>query len=120
MFCILKASTKQHQTHNIALTAPAAKFVVSLGADGRVRGQGDLSSVLETDKTLQSSFSKELEALKRDEEQVEDVVDAKNAQQQTETKGRLVVEEEVAIGHLGWPACVYTYTIFHLEFVLNF
>ena len=92
------------QTHNIALTAPVAKFVVSLGADGRVLDQGEVENVLAHDNTLQTLLSKELQTLKMDEERVEapeSVMDV----EKPKPSGQLVVEEDVAVGHLGWSAC---------------
>ena len=101
----LRANAERCQTHHIALAAPVAKFVVSLSADGRVTGQGDLASVLESDKSLQSSYSKELEALQKDEGRTGKVEGVEVTQKDAKAKGQLVVEEEVAIGHLGWSAC---------------
>ena len=43
----------EYQTHNIALTAPIADFVVSIGLDGIPHDVGsDISAALESDPVL--------------------------------------------------------------------
>ncbi|THH33272.1 hypothetical protein EUX98_g944 [Antrodiella citrinella] len=87
-------------THNIALTAPVADFVVSLSSDGRIISQGSLSSALAKDKTLQLEVNKEQQALEMEEQTVEETT----AEASAKPKGQLIVEEEVAIGRLSWSA----------------
>ena len=95
------------------MTAPVAKFVVSLSGDGRILNQGDLDSVLAKDKKLQSLVSKELQALKKDDERIEESKVAKDAQK-SKPNGQLVVEEEVALGHLGLSACTRCLSNLHI------
>ncbi|GBE88702.1 ATP-binding cassette transporter abc4 [Sparassis crispa] len=84
-------------THNVALASPISEFAVSLGLDGRIHSQGSLSKALEEDQELSAKF---VEELKVEEEIIDEHTDAK-AQQ---SDGKLFVSEEIAQGHVGWPA----------------
>lgn len=90
------------QTHNVALASTIAEFAVSLSSDGRILSQGQLSNVLAQDKALSSEYAIEKEALEEVEYEAEEVIPNKPS---TGSHGRLIVEEEISIGHLGWPAC---------------
>ncbi|KAK7681700.1 hypothetical protein QCA50_015047 [Cerrena zonata] len=92
-------------THNVAIAAPIAEFVVSIGSDGKIASQGSLSNVLAKDKKLFAEVEKENKALEEAEYDPLETeasldTDTKNAVQ----SGRLIVEEEVEIGHLSWGA----------------
>lgn len=97
------------QTHNIALAAPLADFVVSLSTDGRVLSQGDLFSALEKDKKLQAAANVERQVLEKDD-QVAALEGDEDKPDKLAKKlaGKLIVEEEVAIGHIGWSASMCT------------
>ena len=87
------------QTHNIALAGPIAEYVVAVSQDGCVSGQDSVASALEHDSKLAAEVAKEEEvATKADE--------AAPAINETAEKanGKLIVEEEVEIGRVGWPA----------------
>ncbi|GJE87809.1 multidrug resistance-associated ABC transporter [Phanerochaete sordida] len=88
-------------THNVALAAPIAEFVVSLGTDGRIKSQGSLSSALEKDARLAADAAKERLQLKKADETVDGT-----ESQGTDRKasGKLIVEEEVAQGNVSWAA----------------
>ncbi|CAE6535559.1 unnamed protein product [Rhizoctonia solani] len=92
-------------THNVAMVSEVADFVVSL-ANGRVVSQGCVSEVLRTS----AEFRAEVEEEKQIEEiaaQVTDEIDLVAVVPENENKkgdGRLILEEEVAVGHVGWPA----------------
>ncbi|KAF7340454.1 Multidrug resistance-associated ABC transporter protein [Mycena venus] len=85
-------------THNVALTRPIADFVVSFGADGRIRSQGSISKL---------SKREPLAAQIREDEQVLD-----KAQQEIDAgtpsakpaDGKLIVAEEIQLGHVGASA----------------
>ncbi|TCD61149.1 hypothetical protein EIP91_008843 [Steccherinum ochraceum] len=100
---LLRGRTVILVTHNIALASPVADFVVSLGTDGRVLSKGTLSSALAKDKTLQLEVNKEREALEKEEHTVEHT-EAEDTNPPKQPGGQLVVEEEVAMGHVGWSA----------------
>ena len=89
------------QTHNVAMAGPIADFVVSLGTDGRVMSQGSVADALKRNKRLRAALEKEQNV----EEKTEEVVDE---QAPVEVKkggdGKLVVAEEIAEGHVRWPA----------------
>lgn len=71
---------------------PIADFVVALGNDGRVLSQG---SLLDASK-------KDLDIFEREPEQE---ILFPNSESAKIKAGKLIVEEETAIGHVGWPAC---------------
>ncbi|THH30400.1 hypothetical protein EUX98_g3808 [Antrodiella citrinella] len=89
-------------THNVALTAPVADFVVALGPDGRILSQGSLSSALAKDKKLESDVTKERQAIELEEKNLDET--SVGQAPATKPKGQLIVEEEIALGHLGWSA----------------
>ncbi|KAF7321911.1 ATP-binding cassette transporter [Mycena kentingensis (nom. inval.)] len=106
---LLKNRTVILVTHNIALTSKIAGFVVSLGLDGRIRGQGSVSEVLAHDETLQKEMEKEekeLAAVEKTEAAISAVEGGEEAVEKKEKsdKGKLIVAEEIAIGHVGWSA----------------
>ena len=89
------------------MAAPLADFVVSLSTDGRVLSQGDLSSALAKDKALQAAVNKERKAIEKDDQVA--ALDAPQEEPDANIKklsGQLVVEEEVAMGHMGWSASI--------------
>lgn len=85
----LSIETECHQTHNIALVGPAAKFVVSIGSDGSISSQ-------ETDTNL-VDLEPEAEQLDNPES-TEDTV----ASEKVSSDGKLVVAEEIVQGHITW------------------
>ena len=99
-------SNDREKTHNVALTSSIADFVVSVGTDGRVHSQLSVSDALSTDNTL----LKELEAEKEAIDKAEHEPDAENSAKATQVDaaeyphGKLIAAEEIAEGHVGWPA----------------
>ncbi|KAI0791665.1 P-loop containing nucleoside triphosphate hydrolase protein [Abortiporus biennis] len=93
-------------THNISLATPIASFVVSLKG-GRIASQGSLENVLAQDgKLLEADLIQEKEELDSAQLKTTTNYSAKEPIKVPGTagKGKLVVEEEVAVGHLGWQA----------------
>ncbi|KAH9840299.1 uncharacterized protein C8Q71DRAFT_703286 [Rhodofomes roseus] len=86
-------------THNILLASPIADFVVALGANGTISSQGLIANALEHDKALATEVAKEEAEI----EKAEATVDEQVPEEATED-GKLVVEEEVTVGHVGWQA----------------
>ena len=83
------------------MAGPLAEFVVSLDTDGNIVSQGSVSDAIAKDATLQEEMKREEEAVELDE--IEDATtDDKPAD---EKKGKLVVAEEIAHGHVSWKAC---------------
>jgi hypothetical protein len=82
------------------MAGPLADFVVSLNTDGHIISQGSISDALAKDSKL-------VEEIKHEEEAVE-LVEAEEATADKaikEKKGKLVIAEEVARGHVSWHAC---------------
>ncbi|KAI8982789.1 multidrug resistance-associated ABC transporter [Trametes punicea] len=100
---LLRGRTVLLVTHNIAMAGPIADFVVSLGTDGRVASQGTLSKVLAKDKKLSEELAEEREEIQKAETEV-DHIDPDDEAAPKKSDGKLVVAEEIAEGHIGWPA----------------
>jgi ABC-type multidrug transport system ATPase subunit len=87
-------------THNIALAGPLASFVVSLGSDGRILSRGTVDDAIARDARLAQTLANEAKALQQDTEGDdlgEEVVTQKD-------DGKLMANEEVEEGHVGWDA----------------
>ncbi|KAJ6606137.1 P-loop containing nucleoside triphosphate hydrolase protein [Mycena vulgaris] len=85
-------------THNIALAQPIAGFVVSVGSDGRILSQGSISDALAKNRDLALEVVEEAKTLTLEEETVD------GSLENLQTSGKLVVAEEIAIGHVSWAA----------------
>ena len=95
----------------MTLVAPIAHFVVALTVDGRISSQGSLQSAIQKDDHL-------LDAEKADESSVDDTKKQMQTQK-TETDGadgKLIAEEDVLEGHVGWQACKYPCTSLSISF----
>jgi len=90
----------RHKTHNIALAGPVADFVVSLGKDGRILSQGTLSEALESNKALLKRIKAETAEVAKADETVDDV----HPEIPEGKGGKLIVKEEIAVGHVSWSA----------------
>ncbi|KAJ7497652.1 hypothetical protein FB451DRAFT_240230 [Mycena latifolia] len=97
---LIKNRTVILVTHNVAMTAKIANFVVSVTLDGRVHSQGSISDALAKDETLAKEVSKDQEIL----EAAKETVDTPAADESKVTKGKLVVAEEIELGHVSWTA----------------
>ena len=82
------------------MASPIADFVVALGTDGRVSSQGSIANALAHDKKLAAELAKEELEL----EKAEATVDEQTPEKAPKEDGKLVVEEEVEVGHAGWQA----------------
>ena len=89
------------QTHNVSMASPIADFVVALGTDGRITSQGSIANALEHDKKLAAEIAKEEAEIEKAEATVDELATNDPPKQDS---GKLVVEEEVAVGHVGWQA----------------
>lgn len=90
------------------MASPLADFVISL-ADGHVISQGSVSDALKKDNKLAEEFKHEEEALELEvTEEAEALGSTEDAAAPTRAKeGKLVVAEEIAVGHVSWQACEY-------------
>ena len=84
------------------MVRPLADYVISLH-DGRVSSQGSVADALAKDKELAAEVRVEEEIERKADELVDVVTDA------PKSDGKLILAEEVELGHLGWPACEYRY-----------
>ncbi|EMD39545.1 hypothetical protein CERSUDRAFT_150070 [Gelatoporia subvermispora B] len=89
-------------THNIGLTGRVADFVVAMSPDGHIAKQGSLAEVLESDPRLSEQMAEETREVEQAEHAV-DIVDLE-APAKESTSGKLIVEEEIASGHVSWSA----------------
>ncbi|KAG0697813.1 hypothetical protein DFH29DRAFT_984146 [Suillus ampliporus] len=89
-------------THNVAMASSVAHFVVSLGSNGQIVSQGSISEAIAKDDKFAAEVAKEQEVLAKEAEVVdtpeEPEADAKKSD------GKLVMSEEIAVGHVSWPA----------------
>ncbi|GJE99674.1 multidrug resistance-associated ABC transporter [Phanerochaete sordida] len=93
---LMKSRTIILVTHNLALTAPLAKFVVSLGPNGSIQSKGTVVDVLGATPGLAEEVAHEAEALELDASESE----TKDADPADTKDGKLIVPEEIAIGRV--------------------
>jgi hypothetical protein len=75
--------------------------------DGRVLQQGAVKEVLKHDPVVSAELKEENEVLKKVDEEV-DLPPGTTAPTAAKTDGKLIVAEEVALGHVGWaPSQLY-------------
>ncbi|EMD39554.1 hypothetical protein CERSUDRAFT_150095 [Gelatoporia subvermispora B] len=89
-------------THNVALATPIAHFVVSMGSDGRIASQGSLAKVLAVDRALSAQLAEGSIEIEKAEERIDESNPDESARKGSD--GKLIVDEEIAVGHVGWPA----------------
>ncbi|KAF8816575.1 hypothetical protein BYT27DRAFT_7127650, partial [Phlegmacium glaucopus] len=95
---LVKGRTVLLVTHNVALAAPIAQYVMSIGQDGTVRSQGieHFASTLPNDLSLIS------EAEQGPGRVIEGVKPTIKSNKPTD--GKLVIAEEIAEGHVTWKS----------------
>ncbi|KAJ7813135.1 P-loop containing nucleoside triphosphate hydrolase protein [Mycena olivaceomarginata] len=98
---LIKNRTVILVTHNVVMTSKIAEFVVSLGLDGRVHSQGSVSDALEQDEQLAEEVTKDQEILELAEKELDPITALDNPPKKD---GKLVIPEEIAIGHVSWKA----------------
>lgn len=92
--------SKAVQTHNVAMASSIAHFVVSMGSNGRIVSHGSISEAIAKDGKLAAEMAKEQEVLAKDAQVVDTPEEPK-----AKSDGKLVMSEEIAVGHVSWPAC---------------
>ena len=95
------------KTHNVALTAPLADFMVSL-RDGQVLQQGTVKEVLKRDPIVSAELREEKEVLKKVDEEV-DLPPGAMPPTAAHSDGKLIVAEEVALGRVGWAPSLWLF-----------
>ncbi|CCO37903.1 ATP-binding cassette transporter abc4 Short=ABC transporter abc4 [Rhizoctonia solani AG-1 IB] len=92
-------------THNIAMVGEIASFVVSLGSDGCIASQGSIDEAFRLNPKLKAETKKDEELERKDQETIDDSnTTDKGDENMKNTNGKLVAEEEVAEGRVGWAA----------------
>ncbi|KAG2070718.1 hypothetical protein BDR04DRAFT_1053972 [Suillus decipiens] len=84
-------------THNVAMASPVAHFIVSMGSNGQVVSHGSISEAMT--KELAAEMVEEQEVLAKEAQ----VIDAPE-EPKGKSGGKLVMSEEIAVGHVSWPA----------------
>ncbi|KZT67112.1 P-loop containing nucleoside triphosphate hydrolase protein [Daedalea quercina L-15889] len=98
-------------THNVAITKGLADFVVALRSNGKVSSRGSLSNVLEHDSRLAAEAAEEQALIDKTEEDIDETCPNEDREPARRSSGKLVIDEEVAVGHVGWSASKSTITI---------
>lgn len=87
----------------MALAGPIADFVVAMAPHGRIATQGSLARVLEDNYRLSKQMTEESKEIEEVEKEI-DAVDLGAADHKS-NGGKLILDEEIAEGHVGWSAC---------------
>ncbi|KAJ7145004.1 multidrug resistance-associated ABC transporter [Mycena crocata] len=96
---LLTGRTTLLVTHNIALAQPIAGFVVSVGNDGHILSQGTVSDALEKNLDLALEVADKAKMNSASEEEI-----IEESTDKPRISGKLVIAEEVDIGHVSWAA----------------
>ena len=84
------------------MVSPIADFVVDIGSDGHILSQGTLENALAHDSRLLKDVERETEELQKADQEI-DGEKPKDINAPSST-GKLVVAEEMELGHVGWRA----------------
>ncbi|KAG2065985.1 P-loop containing nucleoside triphosphate hydrolase protein [Suillus decipiens] len=84
-------------THNVAMASSVAHFIVSMGSDGQIVSHGSISEAMT--KELAVEMVKEQEVSAKEAQVVNTPEEPK-----AKSDGKLVTSEEIAVGHISWPA----------------
>jgi hypothetical protein len=79
-----------------------ADFVVSIGTNGRVVAQGTIQEVVGVDK----SISKKLQQAEAEIKIAEEEIDKPDETTQPKSSGKLIMAEEIEMGHVSWDSGV--------------
>ncbi|KAF8507383.1 P-loop containing nucleoside triphosphate hydrolase protein [Hysterangium stoloniferum] len=96
---LLRGRTILLVTHNVAMVAPIADFVVSLGNNGTIASRGSVNESLKKNGTL---LREAVESMEIADKAAETVDSTATANQIPRAGAKLVVEEEIAVGHVSW------------------
>ena len=98
---LIRGRTVLLVTHNLQLARTVADYLVLLRLDGTVDSRGPVEDVIRHDETLREAV-----AVAENSDEVEK--EAETAEPEDKKKaaaGKLIIAEEMALGHVGWPAC---------------
>ncbi|TFY61104.1 hypothetical protein EVG20_g7183 [Dentipellis fragilis] len=99
---LIRGRTLLLVTHNVAMAAPIADRVITVGLDGKVSSSDTVAEAIREDKDLSAEIKEEMEETEKALEEIDaedpEAPDAKKAD------GKLTVEEDIALGHISWDA----------------
>lgn len=102
---LLKGRTVLLVTHNVLLCTPIADYVISLGSDGKVVSQGTIDEALKKNHLLKAEVEAEEDELRHEgEAEYPERSDAIDVPDKSASGGKLIVAEEMAVGHVTWAA----------------
>lgn len=107
---LVKGRTVILVTHHVAMLAPVADFVVSIGSDGRILSQGQASDALKKDSKLAAEVEEDREIVEK-KEKVENLEDGDKPKDAKPT-GQLIAAEEIVEGRIGLPAFKFFFSMF--------
>lgn len=88
------------------MATPVADYVVTVGLDGRITAHGSVQDALAKNKELSAEVAEEVVAIEKDDA----TIDAEEPNEPAKkADGKLTVAEEIAEGHVSWPACKFLY-----------
>ncbi|KAG8877450.1 hypothetical protein FRB98_006684 [Tulasnella sp. 332] len=91
---LLRGRTVLLVTHNVAMTAPLADFVVSLGPNGSVTSQNTASETLHNNPVPLAEVEIAAKTLEREEGAIDE--EEKAIEKRDKLKGQLIAKEEIA------------------------
>ncbi|KAG8909039.1 hypothetical protein FRC01_007192, partial [Tulasnella sp. 417] len=107
---LVKGRTIILVTHHVAMLAPIADFVVSIGSDGRILSQGQAYDALKNDAGLAAEVEEDQETVEK-KEKVENLEGDDKPKDKTPA-GQLIAAEEIVEGRIGLPAFKFFFSMF--------
>lgn len=99
---LLRGRTVILVTHNVAMAGPVAQHVVSISSNGSITGEATIAEILSKDSVLRAEIADENLVIEKAEEAIDGAGEA--PKEGKTPSGKLVADEEVAIGHLSKAA----------------
>lgn len=97
MFALLKIS----KTHNVALAAPIAHFIVSLNSDGTLHTQGnEIDEAIANDPIIAREVEIDNEIMAIAQQEVPSLTHKNHSR----VDGKLIMKEETVEGHVTWKS----------------
>lgn len=97
---LLKGRTVILVTHNVAMTSRLAENVVEIASDGTISQRASVSEALGGNPKLLAKAAEDAEAIQK----ANDTVDEPKPDDAGKTSGKLIADEEVALGRVSMKA----------------
>ncbi|KAG8985598.1 hypothetical protein FRB90_004594, partial [Tulasnella sp. 427] len=107
---LVKGRTVILVTHHVAMLAPIADFVISMGFDSRIISQGEAPDALKKDATLAAEVEEDKEIVEKKEEIANHEGGPKR--KDAKTSGQLIAAEEIVEGRIGFAAFKFFFGMF--------